>query len=281
MKKFIVLLFCLSFGFYSCMEEGTSNSSNSDELEQSDAKEKKKPNAIKQIKAPISSPEKMFGYIHDQGISYSKDLMNAPAKAQNYVTPQQKALNFGIYTTDLAYAAAYQDIESTVDLYKTVKRLSAELDIAEVVNAEMVEQMQANMENPDSLAVVAGQAYYQAVDFLEDNRQSGKLALMSVGGWMESLYITMNAIEGEKNATTTKQKVAEQKKIFQNLHAYLEKNQTDLGVEATLQSLQPVADIYKEITAEETGGQLKINDTQYEQLKQAVSNYRNQLITVE
>jgi len=281
MKKLKTLLIITVTILFAC-QEGKQPNSNApaDAKPNEQFKDRKRAKTSqKPIKSPISSPEKMFGYIHNHGVDYRQELMNAPKKAESYLTPQEKALNFGIYTTDLAYSAAYQDIESTVDLYKIVKRLSSELDIAEVMSPEMVERMQANMENPDSLAVVAGQAYYQAVEFLENNRQSGKLALMSVGGWIESLYITMNAIEGEQNVNAAKQKVAEQKKIFQSLYAYLEKHQKELGVEETMKSLKPIAEIYGQISSDE--GSLKINDSQYEQLKKAVSNYRAQLIAIE
>lgn len=277
MKSLSVLLVGLSLGFYACVEEGKKAVSQPENLEKKE--EKAKP--VQQLKAPISSPEKMFGYIHNQGVNYSKELMNDPKDAEQYLTPHEKALNFGVYTTDLAYAAAYQDIELTVDLYKTVKRLSSELDIAEVMNPEMVEQMQANMENPDSLAVVAGQAYYQAVAFLEDNRQSGKLALMSVGGWIESLYITMYAVEGDEHLGNTKLKVAEQKVIFENLYAYLKEHQKELDVEKAMQSLQAIAKIYTQLSADENSEQIQISEDQYTQLKKAVADYRNQIIAVE
>src|SRR5690606_28830350 len=70
---------------------------------------------------PIPSPEQMFSFISDAGVEYSFDLVHEVAKAENYVDPAKKALNFGVYTADLAYAAAYQDIKTTIELYKVVK----------------------------------------------------------------------------------------------------------------------------------------------------------------
>ena len=229
------------------------------------------------VKAPISSPEKMFDFIHGNEIEYSKDLMNDASLASLYVQPQEKALNLGIYTTDLTYAAVYQDIESSVDLYKVVKRLGAELDIAEMMTPEMVEKMQAYMENPDSLAVVAARAYYQAVEFLESNEQNGKLALMSVGGWIESLYITMKAIDEIEEGSPTAVQIAEEMVNFKNLYAYLEANPEELGVKSSLDDLAEIHNLFESMSQAENKS---INQEQYAKLKKAIIDYRDQIVEV-
>lgn len=274
MNKFLVVISLSVFTFAtSCKEDATKSNEISIEKQ---PKQEAKP----KVAAPISSPEKMFGYIHKEGVTYSKDLMNSTANFTKYVQPPIKALNFGVYTTDLAYAAAYQDLEATIELYKVVKQMSSELNIAEMMTSEMVERMQANMENPDSLAVVAGQAYFQAVEFLDANAQNGKLALMSVGGWIESLYITMTAVEENELGLLTAQKIANQKKVFLNLFSYLENHQTEMGIEEAMKQLKPIAKIYEAIILNENSEQLEINDTQYKQLKLAILNYRNQIVAV-
>tara|TARA_R110002072_G_scaffold278495_3_gene440313 strand:- start:1352 stop:2179 length:828 start_codon:yes stop_codon:yes gene_type:complete len=274
MNKFQIGLSLLAYILIASCQENASKQMEASPKTKTQQVEKQK------VAAPISSPEKMFGYIHKEGVAYSKELMNSTENSTTYVQPPTKALNFGIYTTDLAYAAAYQDLESTIELYKTVKRMSAELNIAEMMTSEMVERMQANMENPDSLAVVAGKAYYQAVEFLDANSQNGKLALMSVGGWIESLYITMSAVEENEAGALTVQKIADQKKIVQNLYAYLKNHENELGVEEAIKQLKPIAAIYENILLNENSEQLEISDEQYEQLKTAIVNYRNRIVSI-
>ena len=61
---------------------------------------------------------------------------------------------------------------------------------------------------------------------------------MSLGGWIESLYITMKAMdEIEENSATSKQ-IAEQKSNFENLYAYLKDNSEELGVSEAIESLK-------------------------------------------
>lgn len=242
---------------------------------------------------PIPSPEQMFGFINDNGVGYDNTLLNDVSNSDSYIDPNIKALNFGVFTADLAYAAAYHDIESTISLYKTVKKLGAELNIAEMMSDEMMEDLQSNMENPDSLAVIAGDSYYQAVEFLESNGQEGKLALMSVGGWVESMYITTNAIKEFEPNSITIDRIASQKITFGNLYTYLKKNEEKAGVEEQIKKIQPVRAVFASLLEEnsaqkksENGGKLvlgrgkkiKMTQEQFVALKDAVNEYRTYLI---
>lgn len=242
---------------------------------------------------PIPSPEQMFGFINDNGVSYNVELINSPSNVVNYSDPIKKALNFGIYTADLAYTAAYQDINTTIELYRIVKKLGAEMHIADMMTEEMVEQMQSNMENPDSLALIAGDSYYQAVEYLEKNGQEGKLALMSLGGWIESLHITASAIKYYDPNSKTADRLASQKITFGNLYTYLKKNEGKKGVAEAIKNVQGIRAVFASL--EETigakteksgegklvlgkGKKIIMTTEQFDQLKIALEKYRTQLI---
>ena len=242
---------------------------------------------------PIPSPEQMFGFINDAGVNYKQELIQDPALAQQYNDPKIMALNFGIYTADLAYAAAYQDIETTIDLYKVVKRMGSDLNIEDMMSEEMIQKFQANLQNTDSLAVIAGRSYYDAVDYLEKNGQQGKLALMSLGGWIESLYITLNAIDGFDPESETAQRVADQKITFGNLYTFLKKNEDKVGVPEALENIHEIRSVFSSLKEENVGTsqknpesgkmvlssskQITIDQEQYEMLKAAINSYRDQI----
>jgi hypothetical protein len=249
-----------------------------------------------QVYYPIPSPEQMFSFINDNGIDYTRELMNSTGQVAQYTAPGKKALNFGVYTADLAYAAAYQDINSTVSLYKVVKQLGADLDIDGMMSEKMMEQMQSNLQNPDSLVVIAGQSYYEAVDFLEQNGQEGKLALMSLGGWIESLYITLNAVNTFEEGSPTANRIADQKITFGNIYAYLKKNESEVGVSEALESIKEIRSVFASLKESRTGKITRNNESgrlvlgggntigiskeQFERLKEAVNNYRAQITSI-
>ncbi len=204
---------------FSCAEE-VKEDRREDEKASELEMEAKKPLEDHKEKAyyPIPSPEQMFGFINDAGLSYSQSLMNPTKNYQDYINLTSQALNFGVYTADLAYCAAYEDIESTLDYYKVVKIMGTDMNIEEMMTEKMMENMQAHLQNKDSLAIIAGDSYYQAVEFLESNGQVGKLALISLGGWIESIYITINSINEFDPNSETANRLASQKITFGNLY---------------------------------------------------------------
>ncbi len=293
MRKIFYLVFLVAF-ISSCEEPGSMNNEDNKEKnelenEANEALEKRKKKAY----YPIPSPDQMFGFINDNGLSYDNKLMNSIDKLEEINNPNSMALNFGVYTADLAYAAAYEDLEATLGLYKTVRLMSSKLDIADLMSKEMIERMESNLENKDSLAIVAGNSYYDAVDFLEQNEQGGKLSLMSVGGWAESLYITINSLKEFDQSSTTVQRIADQKITFGNLYSYLRRNEDKSGVKEELKALQPIRGVFASLEekrvgrSEETksdgkmvlGGKTKIhmNEDQFNALKLAVNEYRNRI----
>lgn len=292
MKKVIFSLFVI-FSIVACSDEKQNRKSESEDS----AMEKEAAAPIEEYKQrafyPIPSPEQMFGFINDNGVAYSKALVNDIEAVDQYINPSEKALIFGVYTADLAYAAAYQDIESTLSLYKVVKRLSADLNIEEMMTEEMMQKMQTNMKNPDSLALIAGDSYYQAVEYLERNGQEGKLALMSLGGWTESLYITLSAIENFDPSSPEAIRIASQKITFGNLYTYLKKNEEERGVKEEIQSIQRIRSVFASMeegssakTTKDESGKLifgkgktiSMSVEQFNELKSAVQEYRARLI---
>ena len=293
MRKLIFPIIAIALmGIFSCAEGGDRNKESKED--EALVEEAALPQKQHEERAyyPIPSPEQMFGFINDNGVAYSADLINASSNAETYINPTEKALNFGVYTADLAYAAAYQDIESTIDLYKTVRRLGAELNIEEMMTEEMMQSVQANMEDPDSLAVIAGDSYYQAVEYLEQNGQEEELALMSLGGWIESLYITTSAISSFEENSPTADRIAAQKITFGNLYTYLKKNEEAAGVKEVLKDIQDIRSIFAGLkeervakTSSKEGGKLilgrgnkiNISEQQFTQLKFVIGAYRSKI----
>ena len=298
MKKINIIAVCLlGSALIACTEEPkrAAAEENTEELK-SEAEAPIKEH-LNRAYYPIPSPEQMFGFINDNGVAYSKDLTNSSENADEYTDPSAQALNFGVYTADLAYAAAYQDIEATIDLYKVVKRLGAQMNISEIMTEETMAKMQQNMQDPDSLAVLAGDSYYQAVEFLEQNGQEGKLALMSLGGWVESLYITLNAVGDISSNPETVQRIADQKITFGNLYTYLKKHEDKVGVSDAIALIHDVREVFSSLREERAartsssgkkgklvfggGTKIQITEAQFDTLKTAINEFRAKITSVE
>lgn len=297
MKKFRLLaIFIVGGMIVSCAEETKREATDDQDQELKSEAEAPIKEHLDKAYYPIPSPEQMFGFINDNGVAYSNQLTNSSENAELYTDPSSQALNFGVYTADLAYAAAYQDIEATIDLYKVVKKLGAEMNISEIMTQETMNKMQQNMQNPDSLAIIAGDSYYQAVEYLEQNGQEGKLALMSLGGWVESLYITLNAVGDFEENQKSIQRIADQKITFGNLYTYLKKHEEKIGVAEVIDKIHGVRDVFASLREERAakatnnkedgklvfggGTKITITKTQFEALRTEINQFRSTITSV-
>jgi hypothetical protein len=242
---------------------------------------------------PIASPEQMFDFISDNRVVYQKELINPAENRKAYVESAEKALNLGVYIADLSYAAAYQDVESTIDLYQTVRALGSEINIDEMMSDEMMKQVSDNLQNKDSLAVIAGRSYFKAVDYLEENGMQTKLALLSVGGWIEGLYISVNSIDEFDASSPTIQRIADQKVTFANLYTYVAKQAGNLAIDQCLKDLEPIRQAFASLLEQKEsaqnakskgklrfggGKQITITEAQFNSLKEAVNAYRTKIV---
>lgn len=244
---------------------------------------------------PIPSPEQMLGFINDLGLVYNKDLMNPVENQDKYNDPHILALNFGIYSADLAYSASNEDVDNTLELYKVVKNLSKQMEISDMMTEEAMEKMLGSFEDKDSLLKIAGESYYQAVDFLEEHQQENRLALFSLGGWVESIYISINSLESFDANSSSTQRIADQKITFGNLYTYLKKHEEAPGVKRELDRIQDIRSVFASLeevrTARSTkqdggslvlggGSRINMTEAQFNTLKSSINKYRNEITKV-
>ena len=69
----------------------------------------------------IPSPDEMFGFIKESGLEFNGELLNPIQNVDNYTDPKMQALNFGIYSADLAYTAAFEEFNETTNYFGTIQ----------------------------------------------------------------------------------------------------------------------------------------------------------------
>jgi hypothetical protein len=239
----------------------------------------------------IPSPEELFAIIRDCKLVYQPNLLNPIANSTKYTDNRAKELNFGVYVADLAYAASFQRYQESMNNIESVRKMSEDIGIAAVFDEALKNRFKAMMENPDSLLSVTNASYFKIVAYLDQNSRGRTLALTATGGWIESMYIIVNLTDKYSANKKAIQRIADQKLTLDNLMKYLEKQNSDADVKATIELLKPVYEVYNELKEVEVkiapnktksanvitvGGKTRIDMTeeQYTKLKQKISDVR-------
>ena len=289
--KFITFIFAVSmlFLFTACGEDANNNKNEKDSLTQ-DVTEINEDNLITYL---VPSPKDMFAFTKKGDLKYSSVVLNAKENADKFIDTKSQEIGFGIYSADLAYAAAFNQTNTAGEYLKVVESLSDKIGLGSVFTESLINRFK-KIESKDSLMKVTNDTYYDIVKFLENNDRNTSLSLISTGGWLESLYIVTGLQNKFEKNNEIIQLIADQKNIFENIILSLQQREADPNVADLIKELQPVKNVYdglevikienpnvKNAKANQiiVGGSTKIvmTEDQFNQLKKAIVDVRNKL----
>jgi hypothetical protein len=179
---------------------------------------------FKYLTANIPSPMELVDALPKAGISFSKDVLNPVESESKYNTSLQKAINFGIYSVDMAYLTTNEEYSMVKSYLNTSRNLAAALDLTETFDKVVGNRLSQNSENKDSLRKVIDEAYYEVDNYMRNNERALAATQMLTGSWIESQFITLSLIKNvdknEQNAMLF-DKVFEQKRHLASLVSLL------------------------------------------------------------
>ncbi len=285
MKKLLLLLAVSVFIFGACKKENKS---------QNDVEDTTTVATDTTVKTfyLVPSPEDIFGFADDPSLKFVPELLNPVDNISKYDNSKLQELNFGVYSADLAYAAANGKNDETKQYLKVVQDLSQQIGLAEVFNESLINRIEHVAPEKDSLIALSNDTYFDIIRYLDKYQRNSTLAIMAAGGWVESMYLVVNQIDFNKESKTV-QKLANQKLVISNLMKFLEQNNDQPNVKEIYDLLQPIANVYNQMKIIESdnqetnssndvfiiGGNKKIliTEDQFSQIKQLINEVRNKI----
>jgi len=246
-----------------------------------------------QVFYQIPTPNELFTVIKEIGGKGKEELMNPVANTDKYLDSKFKALNFGIYSADLAYASCYDLGTVSLEYFKAVEKMGDELDISAAFDESVFKRIEENLNNGDSLLTITNETYFDAYSYLEENERGNVLALVVAGGWIESMYIVMNLAGDYKDNNPIITRIADQKYTLDNILAFMYKYESDVHVKNTIAQLEEVQILYdaldlvqSEVTTSDNdgqlvlsgGGELRFTKETYTDLFNKIKQFRNDIV---
>jgi len=197
-------------------EKKTKQESNNILLEVSDSNSK---SDISYFRFP--SPEEIFEYIEYEDLEFKPNITNNPSNASKYNYSHQQALNLGVYVSDIAYNSFFSNADQTFMYLSAVKRLTGNLKMDGAFSSDFIERLTSNLNNVDSLTFFSAEAYKKIVNYLEQNDNNRVLSLLSIGTYIESLYLIMAYIDDYDKQIDLIQRISDQRFAFENLNEFI------------------------------------------------------------
>ena len=99
----------------------------------------------------VPSPVESASLLRKAGASYDMTILNPIENVSGYETIKAKALNLGIYSTDLSYASMFEQTQEIMVYSSCAKKLSDGLGITEAYDEKTLERIENNLADKDSI----------------------------------------------------------------------------------------------------------------------------------
>lgn len=239
----------------------------------------------------MPTPNELFGLVRQMAGEGHKRVLNPASNADRYVTLRSRAVNFGVYSTDLVYASSFKLNVEVARYYLTTKKLANALGINTAFTDADFVRLESNLTRGDSLEDISNQAYQRAYEKMQEEQMGPVLTMVLAGGWLESMHLVIRQIEMLGQSDQLLLRVAEQKVTLEHLIGMMEEHKADPEVAPIYAELLSLRNIYDQIDVKRaphqgasSSGRMILGDdmtmdltpAKFEELVQAIDRIRNE-----
>ncbi len=250
LRKNLSLALASAFIAFTLLSCGGSEKSDSENIGGSDGKSESQPaqkdSIVENIFYSVPSPIETATLIQKAGVPYNKDYLNDIQHVSKYTTTGDKALNLGVYGSDLSFTSIYDQTQESMLYLKCANNLANGLGISGAFDENTANRLEANKSNKDSLLAIISESFWTADSYLKDNERPGTSSLIIAGGWIEGLYIATKISEASNNKDI-ETRIAEQKFTLENVVGMLKRYDFDETVSGVHKDLSELKKIYDDV----------------------------------
>lgn len=231
---------------------------------------------VKEFVYPIPTPFEITQMLQNSGTAFVIDLTNKQDNLELYMTEKSKALNLGVYGADLSYTSTYNKPQETRELLACTKKLTDELGISSMFNQNLVDRVENNMENQDSLYKIVTESYYDTFKFLNNNGKGATSVIVLAGGWIEGIFLATQLASMSMDKASIMQGLAEQKMTAKSILPLLNEYKDNSDVAEVIPLVEELKTVFDKVESTEEG--LVMTEEVFEELLTTAEKLRNEII---
>ncbi len=252
-RVFILLFVFLGLIMTGCNRGTKSGSEGAGDFEATgiDAETQEQLNTAKRIFYSLPSPLETAMLIKNAGAEYNEGLMNPTENTSKYITSKSKALNLGIYSTDLSYASLFDQSQATLNYIEAAKEMADGLNILDAIDEETLQRLEDHINNRDVIIDIISETLMNSASFLKENGLEATASLVLIGGWVEGLHIATSLVGDNQLGGKLVERIVDQKLSLDIMVSLLEESPDDEDAMAILENVKELKIIFDKITIEQ------------------------------
>ncbi|HQQ92925.1 MAG TPA: hypothetical protein PLQ93_00105 [Bacteroidia bacterium] len=222
MKKILYSFVVIVSGllFYSC-SEGEKTDELVEEESQTTVNSSQVNFSAQNVFNTLPDKKLVLELIDKNHLEYNPDFLNDPNFVTKYNVEFFKAVNLGIYGSDLTISSTFDQTQESMVFLKCVNVLAGNLGVNAAFDQNMFDRIQSNDNNKDSVLQIITDSFLKVDEILKNNQRPGTSAVILAGCWIEGLYVSCQMAQVVNSESIIKT-ILSQKESLRNLIALLD-----------------------------------------------------------
>lgn len=192
----------------------------------------------------IPSPLEISSILKESGSKYDASILNSDQNLPKYNNNFSKALNLGVFGTDLGYTNIYEQSKDGIKFLASIKSLANDLNIGQFFDIETIGRLASNSKNLDSLLLITTQNFNDINSYLQNQSRSQISVLLLTGGWVEAMQIVCQVAAKSPGNKDLAEKIGEQQIILDQLVLLFDLFKDDTNMASLLKDLNELKAAY-------------------------------------
>lgn len=237
-----LLLLFLVFGFSACNHDEKSDDIISEDEHTIQAVQETKFNA-QNVFNSLPDRKLILELIEKNRIEYNPEFLNDPNSVNKYTIEFFKAVNLGIYGSDLNIASSFDQTQESMVFLKCVNVLAGSLGVNNVFDQKLFDRIQAQESNKDSILEIVIDAFKKVDETLKYNNRPATSAYILAGCWVEGLYVSCQMAQTLETENIVKA-IIDQKESLKHLIVMLESADVNEKAKFVITDLKQLYDAF-------------------------------------
>ena len=167
------------------------------------------------------SPNDLISYIKSEQLVYSELFLNPTDNADRYLGSRLQLFNLGVFSADFAFITVFKNLSHAAKYFGAVEKIAYKNGLSPVFNESLRAKVQRNQNNMDSLSTIARDSYIEMVNHLTLSGREKQLAIISAGGYIEVLHLSVVQIDNTTDKQPILARVYDQRLGLENLIRFM------------------------------------------------------------
>lgn len=272
----IIGIICLSFFFSSC--GGSEEGAGTEDFEvTTDTIPSEVRTNFDLVRINIPRPWELTSKLSKAKINYNKSFLLSSGKAGNFSSNYQKAIGAGVLGADIYISASYNQPQDALENLNNIGKIATDLGISSAFDTEFLKGLLSSVGKQDTFQLMLDEAFDKAEKNLRSNQRVATAVLIVTGGWIESLYVTVEGLHTNPSGEHTKpiyESISNHSRAFDYIFQLLNEYKSNPDCAKLIQEMGPSKSILVGV-----GNNFKLSAVDLPQIRETVSALRNKIIS--